>query len=62
LEQGYNNIGDRREERIQPIAAVAKAYLDDYKLKHRSGTFATYAVGHMVRRCCQLKLFGTSLG
>jgi integrase len=49
LEQGYNNIGDRRGERIQPLAAIAKAYLDDYKLKHRSGTFAMYAVGHVVR-------------
>ena len=36
LEQGYNNIGDRREERIQPFATGAKTYLDDCKLKHRS--------------------------
>lgn len=49
LEEGYNNLGDRREERIQPVSAVAKAYLDDYNLKHRSGTFAKYALGHVVR-------------
>ena len=49
LEEGYNNIGDRRDERIQPIAAIAKEYLEEYKLKHRSGAFASYAVGHVVR-------------
>ena len=54
LEEGYNNIGDRRDERVQPIAAIAKAYLDDYKLKHRSGTFAEYAVGHVVRHLGRL--------
>jgi integrase len=49
LEEGYNNIGDRRDERIQPISAIAKEYLAEYKLKHRSGAFASYAVGHVVR-------------
>ena len=49
MEEGYNNIGDRRDERIQPLAAIAKAYLDEYALKHRSDTFAAYAVGHVVR-------------
>src|SRR5579863_7258987 len=49
LEEGYNNLGDRRDERIQPVSSVAKAYLDDYKLKHRSGTFAEYALGHVTR-------------
>lgn len=56
LEEGFNNIGDRREERIQPISALAKTYLAQYNLKHRSGTFAKYAVGHVVR------LFGKLLG
>jgi integrase len=60
LEEGYNNIGDRREERIQPISAIAKDYLDEYKLKHRSGTFATYAVGHVVRHLGKLLAVDTS--
>jgi integrase len=54
LEEGYNNIGDRREERIQPISAIAKDYLEEYKLKHRSVTFANYAVGHVVRHLGKL--------
>lgn len=60
LEEGYNNIGDRRDERIQPISAIAKAYLDDYALKHRSGTFATYAVGHVIRHLGKLLLVDVS--
>jgi integrase len=60
LEEGYNNIGDRRNERIQPISAIAKEYLADYKLKHRSGTFATYATGHVVRHLGKLLAVDTS--
>jgi integrase len=60
LEEGYNNIGDRRDERIQPISAIAKTYLAEYKLKHRSGTFATYAVGHVVRHLGKLLAVDTS--
>jgi hypothetical protein len=60
LEEGYNNIGDRREERIQPISAIAKEYLEEYKLKHRSVTFATYAVGHVVRHLGKLLAVDTS--
>jgi|HubBroStandDraft_6_1064221.scaffolds.fasta_scaffold289500_2 integrase len=56
LEEGYNNIGDRREERVQTLVVVARAYLDDYKLKHRSGTFAAYAIGHVVRHLGRLLL------
>ncbi len=60
LEKGYNNIGDRRDERIQPISAIAKEYLEDYKLKHRSATFASYAVGHVVRHLGKLLAVDTS--
>lgn len=49
LEEGYNNIGDRRDERIQSVSGVAKTYLEQYKLKHRSGTFAEYALGHITQ-------------
>ena len=44
LEEGYNDIGDNRDERIQPISTVAAQYLEAYKLKHRSGDFAEYAL------------------
>jgi integrase len=60
LEEGYNNIGDRRDERIQPLSAIAKAYLDEYKLKHRSGTFATYALRHVVRHVGKLLVVDVS--
>jgi integrase len=60
LEEGYNNIGDRRDERVQALSAVAKAYLDDYKLKHRSRVFAEYAVGHVVRQLGRLLLVDIS--
>jgi integrase len=60
LEEGYNNIGDKRDERVQPLSAIAKQYLDDYKLKHRSGTFAEYAVGHVVRHFGKLLIVDIS--
>ena len=47
LEEGYNDLTDSRGERVQTIASVATAYLEDYKLKHRSGQFAEYAIGHV---------------
>jgi integrase len=49
LELGYNNLDDRRETRIQTLSAIAEAYLEEYKLKHPSGAFAEYALGHLVR-------------
>jgi hypothetical protein len=49
LEEGYNDIADNRDERVQPVSKVAVAYLEDYKLKHRAGAFAEYAVGHVTR-------------
>jgi len=49
LEEGYNNIADNRNERVQSISRVADEYLEDYKLKHRSGAFAEYAIGHVAR-------------
>ena len=49
LEEGYNDLGDNRDERVQPLSRVAAAYLENYKLKHRAGAFAEYAVGHVTR-------------
>jgi integrase len=49
LEEGFNDLGDKREERIQTISTTASKYLEEYTLKHRSPSFATYAVGHLTR-------------
>ena len=49
LEEGFNNLGDNRKERVQTLAHVAALYLDDYKVRHRSITFAEYAVGNVCR-------------
>src|SRR5262249_7169052 len=49
LEQGYNNLSDRREQRVQSVKHIAAAYFEQYKLRHRSVTFAEYAIGHVVR-------------
>ncbi len=49
LEEGFNGLEDTRDERIKPVKELAVAYLDDYRLRHRSITFATYAVGNVTR-------------
>jgi hypothetical protein len=49
LEEGFNSIEDRRDERIRTIKEVAKDYLEGYVLRNRSGTFAEYAIGHLTR-------------
>src|SRR5687767_2393587 len=49
LEEGYNNLADNRDDRVQTISTIADAYLEDYKLRHRSGVFAEYALGHVTR-------------
>jgi len=49
LERGFNGVEDNREERIRSIKEVAKDYLEDYCLRHKSGVFARYAVGNVTR-------------
>ena len=49
LEEGYNDLVDNRHERIQSLATVADEYLASYASRHRSVTFARYAVGHVKR-------------
>ncbi len=49
LEQGFNNVQQRRESRVRPLRDVAKEYLADYRLRYRGVTFAEYAIGHVVR-------------
>ena len=49
LEEAYNNVSDTREQRVQTVGQKAHEYLEDYKLRHRSATFAEYAIGHITR-------------
>ncbi len=49
LERGFNGIEDVREERVRPLKKIAADYLEDYCLRNRSGVYAKYAVGHVVR-------------
>src|SRR5262249_5934380 len=54
LEEAYNNLTDTRDTRIQTLSAIAEAYLEEYNLRHRSGTFAAYALGHVTRHLGKL--------
>jgi integrase len=49
LERGFNGIEDVREERIRPIKEIAAEYLEQYCLRNKSGVYARYALGHVVR-------------
>ncbi len=48
LETAYNNL-PTKQDRVQTLRQVARTYLEAYRLRHRSATFADYAVGHVVR-------------
>lgn len=49
LEEGFNGITDRREERIKTIKELADSYLDGYKVRMKSVPFAEYALKHLTR-------------
>jgi integrase len=49
LEEGFNGIIDRREDRIRTIADLADTYFEAYKLRSKSVTFAEYALSHVKR-------------
>jgi integrase len=50
LERAFNDVTDRRQERIRTISEVATKFMDDYKLRNpKSVTFAEYAIGHLER-------------
>jgi len=57
IEEGYNNLSDRRHERIKTIRELGAIYLADYKIKNpRSATFAAYAVGHISKGLGEIML------
>jgi integrase len=47
LEDGFNGVADRREERIATVKELGRDYLEAYRLRHRAVTFAEYAVRHI---------------
>jgi integrase len=49
LENGFNGIQDNRDERVRSIKELGTAYLADYRLRHKSGVFADYAIRHITR-------------
>jgi integrase len=49
LEEGFNGIADERDERIRTIKELAEAYLAEYRLRHKSITYAEYALGNVAR-------------
>jgi integrase len=49
LERGFNGVEDVREERIRTVKTIAVDYLDQYCIRHRSGVYARYDVGHVTR-------------
>ena len=49
LETGFHNIRETRQQRIRYLRDVIDEYLIGYKLRYRSATFATYALGHVSR-------------
>jgi integrase len=49
LEEGFNGLADKRDERIRTINELAGEYLAEYKLRHKSVTFAEYALGNVTR-------------
>jgi integrase len=49
LEAGFNNITEMRQQRIRSLREIIDEYLDGYRLRYRSATFAEYALGHVAR-------------
>src|SRR5437588_4022189 len=54
LEQGFNGLEDRRDERIKTVKELAQAYLEDYRVRHKSIHFAEYAVRNVQRHLGEL--------
>jgi integrase len=61
LERGFNDIADKRRERIRSVAELADEFMEAYKLRHpKSATFAEYALGHVKRLVGQTMLVDLS--
>ena len=49
LEGGFNGLADQRDERIRTITELVEEYFEEYKLRHKSVTFAEYALSKLKR-------------
>jgi len=49
FEDGMNGLDRTRKDKIRSIAELGKAYLKEYKVGHKSGTWAEYAIRHLDR-------------
>jgi len=50
LEEGFNGIVDSRNDRVQGLAELSRAFLKGYKVRQpKSASFATYALAHIER-------------
>lgn len=48
LEEGFNGLGDSRDERIKPIHKLADEFLKDYKIRQpKSASFTEHALRHV---------------
>lgn len=60
LEQGFNNVEDTRSGRVRTVQERANAYLEEYRLRHKSYTFAQYAVASVARHLGKMLLVDVS--
>lgn len=49
LEAGYNNVRQVRKNRVRMLEEIINEYLEGYRVRYRSATFAEYALGHVSR-------------
>ena len=49
VEAGYNNIKEVRRNRVRSLEDIISDYLDGYRVRYRSASFAEYALGHVSR-------------
>lgn len=49
IEAGYNNIREVRRNRIRSLEDIISEYLEGYRVRYRSASFAEYALGHVSR-------------
>jgi integrase len=62
FEEGFAGIDRQRKDRVRTLADIAAVYLKEYKLKHRSGAFAEYAIRHLNEHLGSKMLIGIDAG